>query len=122
MTDEQEQPRVFIPQHPSTFNSTTRVNANQGDMTGVMRFGHPIFMLPLGKIKFSKLRRTIKALELAMFDYTARDYLLATGDPVVQAAAVLIAGRHTGGQVHIIRWLRQTNEFKTFLLDTGARP
>jgi hypothetical protein len=119
MTDQPS--RVFIPQHPSKFNIVTRENQNDGDLSGVLSFGHPIFMLPRGKIKYSKLRRTIRALELAMFDYTNRDYLLVVGDPVVTAAAVLIAARKVGGSINVIRWLRQTNEFKVFPLDTGSR-
>lgn len=114
--------RVFIPQHPSKFNPTTRENANDGDLSGVMAFGHPIFMLPRGKIKYSKLRRTQKALEAAMFDYGEDDFLLVVGDPVVTAAAVMIAASKTGGRpVNVIRWLRQTNEFKVFPLYTGVR-
>lgn len=118
MTD---RPRVFIPQHPSTYNRFTKRSENVGDLTGVMQFGHPIFMLSPGKIKYNKLRRTTKALESALYDFGASDYLLVVGDPVVIASAVLIAARRVKGQINIIRWLRQTNEFKVFPLDTGAR-
>lgn len=119
MTDAPQR-RVFIPQHPSTYNRFTKQSENVGDLSGVMAYGHPLFMLPHGKIKYGKLRRTIKALETAMFDFGESDYLLVVGDPVVISAAMIIAARKVRGSINVIRWLRQTNEFKVFPLDTGA--
>jgi hypothetical protein len=119
MTDEPQR-RVFIPQHPYKFDREKRENLNDGDLSGVLTFGHPLFMLPRG-IKYNKLRQAVKRLEVAMFDYSDRDYLLVVGDPVVVAAAVVIASRKVRGPINIIRWLRYTNEFKVFPLDTGAR-
>jgi hypothetical protein len=112
--------RVFIPQHPSTYNRFTKRSENVGDLSGVMALGHPIFMLPTGKIRYGKLRRTIKALENIMFDFSPRDYLLAVGDPVVIAAAVVIAARKVGGPINIVRWMRLTNEFKVFPAGHGT--
>ncbi len=119
-----EQPtrRVFIPQHPSTYNRFTKQSENVGDLSGVMALGHPIFMLPHGKIKYGKLHQTVKRLETAMFDFGESDFLLAVGDPVIISAAVLIAARRVGGSINIVRWLRQTNEFKVFPLHTGVKP
>jgi hypothetical protein len=113
--------RVFIPQHPSSYNRFLKRSENVGDLSGVMAFGHPIFMLPHGKIRYSRLRRTLKTLESNMFDFSDDDYLLAVGDPVVISAAMIIAARRVRGSINVIRWLRQTNEFKVFPLDTGAR-
>jgi len=115
------QSRVFIPQHPTTFDRATGLNVNVGDLTPVMKLGHPIFMLPPGRLKTKWLDKHIRILQRAMFDYSPDDFLLMTGDLSIQAAAIIIAARQCGGAINIVRWLRQTNEFKVFPLDTGAR-
>lgn len=119
----EDRPRVFIPQHPSKFDAATRESVNDGDLSGVMAFGHPIFILPRGKIKYGQLQRTVRWMENMMFDFSPRDYLVAVGDPVVIQAAGIIAFQHVGPGVpiNVIRWLRQTNEFKVFPLFTGGR-
>ena len=121
MTESKQQARVFIPQHPTTFNRETGANEKVGDLSPVMAYGHPIFMLPPGRLKAKWLDKHIRILQRAMFDYASTDYLLMTGDLSVQAAAIIIAARQCGGPINIIRWSRATNEFNVFPLDTGAR-
>lgn len=115
------EPRVFIPQHPTTFDRATGENVKVGDLSPVMSFGHPIFMLPPGRLKAKWLDKHIRILDRAMFDYNSADFLLMTGDLSIQAAAIIIAARRCGGPINIIRWQRQPNEFKVFPLDTGSR-
>lgn len=112
--------RVFIPQHPSKFNPTTGERENDGDLSGVMAFGHPVFMLPQGRLRYGRIHRRVVWMRKAMFDYTKDDYLMMVGDPAVIAAAFFIAATKAQGPVNVIRWMRQTNEFKVFPLDMGA--
>lgn len=110
--------RVFIPQHPSRFDKEAGRYVLTADLSNVYKFGQPVFMLPMGGIRSGgPTRKMIETLEAAMFDFAPTDYLLATGDPIAISAAAIIAGRHTNGQVLILRWQRHTEDYKVFPLD-----
>jgi hypothetical protein len=113
---EPKQPRVFVPQHPSVHNAADKINVHDGDLSGVYAFGHPIFMLQPGRLKVSRINRTRKFLEQALFDFSPADFILLVGDPANIALSLLIAGQKTGGHVNVIRWYRQTGEFKVLPL------
>lgn len=105
-------PRVFIPQHPTKFSADDKTNEHDGDLSGVYAIGHPVFMLQPGRLKLSRITRTRRFLEQALFDFSPADFLLLVGDPANIALALLIAGQKTGGHVNVIRWYRATGEFK----------
>lgn len=109
--------RVFIPQHPWTFDQATRLASNEGDLSGVFKFGHPIFMLPPGKIRFGRMGVYAELLHAHMFDFTADDYVMMTGDSVVQALAVAIALQKTDGATRYIRWHPMSATFQDFKLN-----
>ncbi len=105
------QRRVFIPQHPAKYNQETQSMDNVGDLSGLMSFGHPIFMLSTGRIRYNNLRRTVSKLESALFDFTMQDYIVAVGDPVAISAAMIIAAvrlafPHSKMTLATVNWYR----------------
>lgn len=110
-------PRVFVPQHRWTFNKFTGRTRKDGDMTPVMFFGHPIFMLAEGRIRDSQVSRIVRVFESFMFDYSPDDFIMATGDTVAQAIAINIALRHTGGRIKLVRWRPNSKIFREFSLN-----
>lgn len=112
--------RVFVVQHPARFDVKLKQFVPIADLSGAAKYGHPIYMLPPGNIRARKLPDAIRTLESALFDYCDLDYLLAVGDPVGIAAAVLIAGRKTGGVVNILKWQRLTADYQVFALNLNS--
>lgn len=108
--------RVFIPQHPWQKGEGTA----DADLSEVMAFGHPLFMLAPGRIVRRHLNKTVKTIREAMFDFTADDFLLLTGDLVAQNVASMIAAQRTGGVVKLLRWNRGFNSIDFFTIDIGA--
>lgn len=97
--------RVFIPQHPMRFDVETKTFVREQDLSDVMRFGHPIFMLPPGRAHSSYIGRMITTLEQAMFDFDAKtDYILPVGEPVAVAATMIVAARTTDAPLRVLRW------------------
>lgn len=106
--------RVFLPQRPVVKNYGTASGGprwlDKYDLSPAERFGPLVELLPIGNSP-SDLGSVMRHVEHGLRDFSADDHLLAVGDPVVLAIAVLVAARRTGGQVSLLKWDRLAREY-----------
>ena len=80
------------------------------DLSPALEFGQIRILMPPGTSFFSPAP-TIAALKEALRDFTEWDFLLPMGDPVIMAAASMIAAQRTGGRVALLKWDRQIRRY-----------
>lgn len=86
------------------------------DLSAAREFGELTECLPPGNIP-RELSATAARLRRALADFDpAQDYLLAIGDPIAIAMAVLVADR-AGGSVRVLKWDRRQERYLPFTLD-----
>ena len=100
-------PKVYVIQQiPGTNEGTPRIN-----ILGAREYGDFVFCLPeKSQIIFSpgplifKLRTLLK-------NYTAKDYLLLTGDPAIIGVACSIVSDMTNGKYRLLKWDKQERKY-----------
>lgn len=107
-------PRVYVVQQPATYDRATEKFIPKYDVTPAGQFGELVFLIPPGNIYRNRMASTLATLRAALKDATADDYLLAVGDPVAIATAVLVAGSHTGGKINLLKWDRLHATYESF--------
>src|SRR4051812_15643149 len=96
--------RVFVVQQPAYFDRAERKFKPKCDLTPAAIHGRLEFLLGPGNIFKDKMRDAVQQIATGLRTFTADDFILAVGDPVAIAAAVLIAGKQTGGKVKLLKW------------------
>lgn len=80
------------------------------DLTPALEFGQLRVLIPPGASFFAPAP-TIAALKEGLREFTEFDFLLPMGDPVIMAAASMIAAQRTGGRVSLLKWDRQIRRY-----------
>jgi hypothetical protein len=113
--------RVFVVQHPSTFDRTTRTIIPKYDLSPAGKFGEVVVMLPPESIFAPRfLMKAVKTLREKLADYTPEDFIVAVGDPAAIAAAVMIASAKTNGAVTLLKWDRIEREYRPYQINVGV--
>lgn len=111
-----EQGRVFVVQRPAYFSAERKGWVNKYDITPAREFGELVFLLRPGNLYKDQLVSTMASLRETLHDFGPNDHLLAIGDPVAIAAAVLEAGRANNGQVQMLKFDRFANGYNSYLV------
>lgn len=107
--------RVFLVQRPSVKSSGAWVD--KYDLTPARHFGDLVECLPPGNIP-REISVTVARLKEVLGDFrVAEDYLLAIGDPIAIALAVLVADRVARGGVRLLKWDRRASHYIPYSLD-----
>lgn len=119
MTNEAGLPggRVFVVQRPAFYDREKRGWVNKYDISPAREFGELVYLLRPGNLYRDQLATTLVALRSALADFSLDDYLLAIGDPVAIAAAVIAASQRTGGRVHLLKYDRMSGSYASYLVD-----
>lgn len=107
-------PRVFVVQQPAFYDRDARKFVPKYDLTPATQHGALVVMLGPGNIFKDRMVQALKQLRDVLATFTEADFLLAVGDPVAIAAAVLIAGERTGGKVQLLKWDRISSAYEAF--------
>lgn len=101
---------VYAPQQPSKFDAQFQIWSPTVDLSPALRYGELRVMLPpnFGMMMGAP---AIDAIKERMRDFTAQDYLIAVGDPMLIAAAAGIAALKTGGKLRMLKWDRHTKDY-----------
>ena len=108
--------RVFVVQRPAYFNKERRGWVNKYDITPAEEHGELIFLLRPGNIYRDKLAGAIKRLRNVLEDYGPGDHIMAIGDPIAIAAAVMVAAENNGGEVSVLKFDRMDNRYDPFVI------
>ncbi len=113
--------RVFMVQRPVYRNPDPHGPQwlDKYDLTPALKFGRLVEVVPAGRVP-RDVGATVRLVEQAVSDFAVGDHLLATGDPVSIAIAVMACSRRTGGPVSILKYDRHTGTYSANLVDPGA--
>lgn len=111
------QAKVYAPQVPSRYDAATRLWIPTMDLAPAKRFGELVILLPPGTNRMPT-EELIEALRNRMADFKAGDHLIAVGDPLLIAAASIIAVRQAAGELRMLKWDRVTSAYNL----TVSRP
>ncbi len=118
MSDLTERPsRVYVVQRPAYRNRSTGDWVDKYDLSAAEEYGHLVYLLPPGNVARDLVEVTAR-LRHRLSDYLPCDHLLAAGDPVAIAAAVLVAARYSGGSLSLLKWDRMDQRY--FPYEVGA--
>lgn len=105
---------MFIVQRPSFYDRKKRGWVNKYDFSAAAAFGEFVVLLPPGNIFGQQFEQSVERLREGLADYDpAQDSILAAGDPVAIAAAVLLAGRRSGS-VTLLRYDRREEAYAPY--------
>ncbi len=111
--------RVFVVQRPAYYCRQRRGWVNKYDLTPAEEYGELIFLLRPGNIYRDKLGDALEHLHEALDDYGPDDHILAVGDPVAIAAAVLVAASKNNGQISMLKFDRQAERYDAYVVDVA---
>lgn len=103
-------PVVYVPQHPSRYDTTVRMWVPAVNLAPAERFGTVQIMFPPNVSNFAT-KPLVDALKERMENYSETDYLIAIGDPGLIACAACIAARKTGGRVRLLKWDKRLGDY-----------
>jgi hypothetical protein len=106
--------RVFIVQRPAQYDRTKGGWVNKYDLSPASEHGELVFLLRPGNIFKAKLDDALERLERELKDFSDADHLLAVGDPVAIAAAVMVASKRNGGKVSLLKFDRMTGRYDPY--------
>lgn len=108
--------RVFVVQCPALKDPATRQWTDKYDLTPAEHFGELIEVLPRGNVP-RDLGPTFRALRSALGDFGRLDHLLAVGDPIAIAAAVLVVRSVWNGPISLLKWDKRAQCYRSYVLD-----
>lgn len=109
-------PRVFVVQQP------LKLERGQWkpifDITPAKAFGDLRFItLRPGNIYLDTLPTIIDHMRSVLKDFSERDFLLPTGEPVAIAAAAMIAAQVNFGRLKLLKWDRRSSSYQVVQID-----
>lgn len=106
--------RVFIPQEPVKLEGGRLVSTM--NFNKARRFGEPVVLMPHGPQALN-VAPTTWSLRDQLRDFSDDDYLIAVGDPTLQAMAAIVAAEFNRGKVRFLKWDRETSQYLVVQFD-----
>lgn len=101
---------VYLIQRPAFYDRKRRGWVNKYDFSAAREFGEFVVLLSPGNIFGDRFDDSIDRLRKGLANYDPeQDHILAAGDPVAIAAAVLLAGQK--GAVSLLRYDRRDDKY-----------
>ena len=106
-------PRVFVPYRQQALSADRKTLIDKyPTLNRAEEFGDMVFLLspnarPFDRNENSALQPLIEEMRPQLAGYTADDYLLLIGNPIIMSAMVAIAADASGGPVRFLQWSRE---------------
>lgn len=112
---------VYLVQRPAFYDRKKKGWVNKYDFSAAREFGEFVVLLPPGNIFGSRFEDSLKRLRDGLKNYDPdKDHILAAGDPVAIAAAVLLAGKSR--RVSLLRYDRRDDRYIPHMVTTDDNP
>ena len=108
--------KVYIPQEPTRWDASVGASVPMYDFSRALRYGELVVCLP-PNVSFHMTRPIVTALRERLRDFTADDYLIAVGSPVIIAISAHIALQRTGGRLNLLSWDRREGEYLNTVIE-----
>ena len=109
--------RVFVVQRPAYFDRERRGWVNKYDLQPAEEHGELVFLLHPGNIYRDKLAGAIRHLHKELETFGPEDHIMAVGDPVAIAAAVMVAASKNAGRVSLLKFDRVSGRYDAYEVD-----
>jgi hypothetical protein len=116
----EERGRVFIPQEPMKRDPVTQCMVSVMNFNHARRFGEPVVLCPTGPAALSTAPTTW-SLKDKLRDFCDDDYLIAVGDPTLQAMAACVACDVNRGRINFLKWDRECGAYIVVKFDLHPR-
>lgn len=113
-------PRVFVVQRPAFYSREREGWVNKYDISPARRFGELVYLLRPGNLYRDRLASALESLRRDLADFRSSDHILAIGDPIAIAAAVMTASAVSGGSVSMLKYDRMADKYDAYLLRVAA--
>ena len=110
MNQQARQPKVFVPQVPSTFDKASELWVPKISLDQAKKFGTIEVLLPPGANRAAIGQIAISMRE-RLKDVEEQDYLLPTGDPALIAVASIYLARRSGGKLRLLKWDNRLGDY-----------
>lgn len=112
-------PTVYIPQE--TMRRTSGGDMiPKNDLSPALEFGTLHILLPSGAPPLD-IGPVITTMKTKLATFSDNDYIMATGDPAVIAAASIVASARNNGRIKLLRWDRNTGMYMCLQIDLTER-
>ncbi len=101
---------MYVVQRPAYRDRATGEWVDKYDLSAAEEYGRLVYLLPPGNVS-RDLTEVTARLRHRLSDYLPNDHLLAAGDPVAIAAAVLVAGHYSGSSLSLLKWDRLEHRY-----------
>ncbi len=105
--------RVYIVQRPARRDRATGEWIDKYDMTAAEKHGRLVQLLQHTNVA-RDMDQALARLEHRLSDWLPGDHLLAAGDPVAIALAVLVASRYCGRHLSLLKWDRIDQQYYAY--------
>ena len=102
--------KVYIVQEPKRMDQATGQMVSMMNFNHARKFGEPVVLLPSGPVALNTAP-TVWHLKDKLRDFSDQDYLIAVGDPTLQAMAAIVAAQNNRGRVHFLKWDRELGNY-----------
>lgn len=111
--------RVFVVQRPAFFDRRKRGWVNKYDLSPAREHGSLEFLLPPSNVQKDQINKATELMRDRLSDYGDMDHIMAVGDPVAIALAVMVAAGVNDGRVSVLKWDRITESYEPYPLKMG---
>jgi hypothetical protein len=106
--------RVYVPQQ--TMRRTPAGFVPLHDLSPAMEFGRLNILLPSGPVSL-EMGPIVAIMREKLETFGDDDFIIATGDPAVISAAVIVAAARNNGRVKLLRWDRNVAMYMALQID-----
>lgn len=107
-------PTVYVPQE--TMRRTGQGLTPLYDLSPARAYGKLCVLVPAGPVSLD-MAYVMGVMQEKLDVFSDADHILATGDPAVISAAVMIAAARNKGRVKLLRWDKRVSLYMALQLD-----
>lgn len=112
--------RVFVVQRPAYYDRDRRGWVNKYDLQPAEEHGTLVFLLRPGNLYRDKLAGAVRHLHKELETYGPGDHIMAVGDPIAIAIAVMVAASKNGGRVSLLKYDRMSQKYDAYEVDISV--
>lgn len=113
-------PKVYIPQEPTRRDQSTGKMVSTMNFNKARQFGEPVVLCPSGPVALNTAP-TVWQMKSELRGFCDDDYLIAVGDPTLQAMAAIVAAEMNRGRVKFLKWDRELGQYFEVQFDLHYR-
>ena len=87
------------------------------NFTPARKYGEPVRLFPPEHQVVLSSVPTVRKLRKLLKEFTEKDYLHLSGDPIIMGLAMMVAAEINRGQMQLLKWDKQEKEYYPVRID-----